>query len=190
MSFHSGPWILNEVLGTWDLIPTLPSFWASVFSFETAFESHRNCLQGVRGQAPKQAVFISCGCLINDHKPAGSKVEIYSLSVLESGNPIINQNIRRVTLPLFFFKLFFLLLLSIYFRWHCISVAVLGLSLVPASGGSSLLRCLGFSSGSTGSRFMTQQLWHSGFVAPRHVEFSWTRDWSQVPCIGRQILHH
>ena len=42
VSFHSGPWILNEVLGTWDLILTLPSFWASVFSFETAFESHRN----------------------------------------------------------------------------------------------------------------------------------------------------
>ena len=52
--------------------------------------------------------------------------EIYSLSVLETGNPIINQNISRVTLPLAFLKLFFLLLLSIYFWWHCIFVAVLG----------------------------------------------------------------
>ena len=27
-------------------------------------------------------------------------------------------------------------------------------------------------------------------VAPQHVESSWTRDWTHVPCIGRQILIH
>ena len=28
----------------------------------------------------------------------------------------------------------------------------------------------------TGSRVQAQQLWHTGLVAPRHVESSWTRD--------------
>ena len=36
---------------------------------------------------------------------------------------------------------------------------------------------------STGSRL-------TGSVAPWHVESSWTRDWTRVPCIGRQILIH
>ena len=33
-----------------------------------------------------------------------------------------------------------------------------------------------------------QELWPTGLVAPRHVESSWTRDRSHVPCTGRQIL--
>ena len=32
-------------------------------------------------------------------------------------------------------------------------------------------------------------MWHTGFVAPRHVGSSWTRDRTRVPCIGR-ILNH
>ena len=36
-----------------------------------------------------------------------------------------------------------------------------------------------------GSEFVLHQL-----VAPRHVESSWTRDWTCVPCIGRWILNH
>ena len=35
-----------------------------------------------------------------------------------------------------------------------------------------------------------QQLWHTGLVAPQHVESSRTRDWTHVPCIGGQILIH
>ena len=35
-----------------------------------------------------------------------------------------------------------------------------------------------------------QQLWHTGLVALQHVETSWTRDWTHVPCIGRRILIH
>ena len=30
-----------------------------------------------------------------------------------------------------------------------------------------------------------QQLCHLCVVAPRHVESSWIRDWTSVPCIGR-----
>ena len=29
-----------------------------------------------------------------------------------------------------------------------------------------------------------------GIVAPVHVEFSWTRDQTRVPCICRRILNH
>ncbi|KAJ8796084.1 hypothetical protein J1605_018232 [Eschrichtius robustus] len=43
---------------------------------------------------------------------------------------------------------------------------------------------------SMGSRAQAQQLWHMGFVAPRHVGSSWTRARTRVPCIGRQILNH
>ena len=31
---------------------------------------------------------------------------------------------------------------------------------------------------------------HTGLVAPQHVESSLTRNWTHVPCIGRQILIH
>ena len=35
-----------------------------------------------------------------------------------------------------------------------------------------------------------QQLWHSGLVAPRHVESSQNKDQTYGPCIDRQILNH
>ena len=35
-----------------------------------------------------------------------------------------------------------------------------------------------------------QQLWFMGFSCPRHVKSSQIRDWTHVPCIGRQILIH
>ena len=34
-----------------------------------------------------------------------------------------------------------------------------------------------------------QQLRHTGLVAPKHVEYSWTRDQARVPCTVRWILH-
>ena len=33
-------------------------------------------------------------------------------------------------------------------------------------------------------------LWHSGLVAPWHMESSQRRDRTHVPCIGRQIPNH
>ena len=33
-------------------------------------------------------------------------------------------------------------------------------------------------------------LWHTGPVALRHVESSWTRDQTHVPCIGRRTPIH
>ena len=56
----------------------------------------------------------------------------------------------------------------------------------------------GFSSCSTcaqwlrleGSRVRAQLLRSVGLTAPQHVESSWTRDWTHVPYIGRQILNH
>jgi len=44
----------------------------------------------------------------------------------------------------------------------------------------------------TGSRAQ-DQLWHTGLVAPWHMEFSQIRDQTHVSCvscIGRQILYH
>ena len=49
-------------------------------------------------------------------------------------------------------------------------------------------RCAGFSSCST--RALSVVVAHTGFVAPWHVKSSWTRDWTHVPCISRQILTH
>ena len=43
---------------------------------------------------------------------------------------------------------------------------------------------------STGSRQVGSVVWHTGSVTPRHVGSSGTRDWTRVPCIGRQILIH
>ena len=40
-----------------------------------------------------------------------------------------------------------------------------------------------------GSRvYGLQQLWYTGFVASQHVESSWTRDCTCIPCIGKWIL--
>ena len=57
------------------------------------------------------------------------------------------------------------------------------------------LWCLGFSLWwfllwSTGSRAQAQQLRHTGLVALRHVESSWTRDQTSVPCTARWIFNH
>ena len=35
-----------------------------------------------------------------------------------------------------------------------------------------------------------QQLWRTGLVAPKHVEYSWTRDQARVPGTVRWIFHH
>ena len=40
------------------------------------------------------------------------------------------------------------------------------------------------------SRVKAQQLWHTGLVAPGHVESSLTRDRTCVPCISKQTLIH
>ena len=56
-----------------------------------------------------------------------------------------------------------------------------GCSLLPGTEG--LLQPRPLLPRSTGSRL-------TGSVAPWHVESSWTRDWTRVPCIGRQILIH
>ena len=44
--------------------------------------------------------------------------------------------------------------------------------------------------GSSSCSPWAQLLWLMGLVAPRHVESSQTRNWTHVPCIGRQILIH
>ena len=73
-----------------------------------------------------------------------------------------------------------------------------------ASGGYSLLRCVGFLLWwllllrSTGSKHMgfrscnawAQWLRQTGLVAPWHMGSSRTRDWTSVPCVARQILNH
>ena len=40
-----------------------------------------------------------------------------------------------------------------------------------------------------GSRAQSQELWHKGLVAPKHVGSSRIRDSTHVSCIGRQILY-
>ena len=81
------------------------------------------------------------------------------------------------------------------------SLLLLRLSLIVASRVYSLW-CTGFPLQwlllfwSTGFRLVgvnswstrAQRLWCMDLVALRHVTSSWTRDWTRVPCIGRQIL--
>ena len=103
----------------------------------------------------------------------------------------------------------------IYFCLCWVLVTACRLSLVTVSEGYSLLQYAGFSlqwllllqsTGSRvcgfhscgmwpqqlqlmGSRAQTQQLWHMGLVALRHVGSSWTRDRTCVSGTGRQILY-
>ena len=66
-------------------------------------------------------------------------------------------------------------------------VKVHGLLIAIASRcGAQALGHVGFSSCST----WAHQYMYMGIVAPKHVVFSRTRDWTCVPCIGRQILNH
>ena len=41
----------------------------------------------------------------------------------------------------------------------------------------------------SGGSARAQWWWYSGFVALQHVESSWIRDWTRVPCIARWILN-
>ena len=43
---------------------------------------------------------------------------------------------------------------------------------------------------SFGARARAQQLWGTGFVAPRHLRSSWTRDGTHILWTGRQVLNH
>ena len=102
-----------------------------------------------------------------------------SLSVLLSSLPLLHSIHHSQTIKKnFFFNLFIfgcigssLLYEGFSLRWLLIAVA----SLVAEHG----LQARGL-----------QQLWHVGFVTPRHVGSSQTRVRTRVPCIGRQILHH
>ena len=101
----------------------------------------------------------------------------------------------RIKIKICFFK-------KIIYVWlHWLFIALFGLSLIVASRVYSLW-CTGFPLQwllllwSTGSRLVgfngwstrAQRLWCMDLVALRHVTSSWTRDWTRVPCIGRQIL--
>ena len=44
--------------------------------------------------------------------------------------------------------------------------------------------------GFSGCGTQSQYWWRAGLVAPWHVESSWARDWTWVPCICRLILVH
>ena len=112
---------------------------------------------------------------------------------------------------LFFFFFFFLLYYFIY-----LFLAVLGLCCMQAffqlrRAGAALhcgawaSHCGGFSCGAralvtealvvvalrlSSCGLQAQQLWCTGFVAPKYVGSSRTRVRTRVPCIGRRILNH
>ena len=69
-----------------------------------------------------------------------------------------------------------------YGKQGLLFVGVQGLLLFRGTGS----RHAGFSSCSP----WAQLLWLMALVAPRHVESSQTRNWTHVPCIGRQIPIH
>ena len=84
-----------------------------------------------------------------------------------------------------------------YFWLFWVFLATCGLSLVEVSGGCGLVVVHGlliavasvvWHTGS--SAHGLQELRHAGLVAPWCVGFSWTRDHTRVPCIGRWTLNH
>ena len=95
---------------------------------------------------------------------------------------------------------FFLSFFFFFFAGGCCAQSLLlctGFSLVAASGGFSLMWCVGFSCcwacalGWEGFRStQAQYLWLAGLVSLRHVGSPRTRDWTHVPFIGRWILIH
>ena len=88
----------------------------------------------------------------------------------------------------------------IYFVSSLLHVGFLQLWRAGATpcGSAQASHCSGFSLLETGFRstgFSTRgtwarSLWHIGLGAPQHVESSWTKDRTPVPCIGRWILSH
>ena len=84
-----------------------------------------------------------------------------------------------------FIYLFIHSLLHIGFLWSWPARATLCCS-VQASHCSGFWLLLW----STGSRAWAQQLWHTGLVALWHEGSFRTRDWTHVPCIGRQTPKH
>ena len=105
-------------------------------------------------------------------------------------NWLISRELQIKTSPLPYRFKKIILLFWLYWAF----TAACGLSLVETSRGYSSLRCAGFSLqrtllwGIIGS-------WHTGFsicgaqdLALQHVESSQTRDWTHVPCTGKQIL--
>ena len=67
-------------------------------------------------------------------------------------------------------------------------VAAHGLSLAAERGGCFSLQCVVLSCCKAQALGMWPQSWCTGLVALRHVESSWTRNWTRILCIGRQIL--
>ena len=80
------------------------------------------------------------------------------------------------------FKKYFLFLSNVFiYFWLCGVFTVHAFS----SCGVQASHCSGFSCCSARE---LQQLRCTGLAALRYVEASWTRDWTPVPCIGRQFL--
>lgn len=85
-------------------------------------------------------------------------------------------------------KIFSVFIYSFWLPW--VSFAARGLCLVAASRVYSLCCARSSLQGLVLLQSMAlgtpaQSLWHVGFLAPLHVESSWTRTGTCVPCIGR-----
>lgn len=93
-------------------------------------------------------------------------------------------------------------ILFIHF-WLCwVFVALSRLSVVVASGSSEVFNaeashCIGFSyweAQALGGQMSVAVVWGlsccrlTSLVALWHVESSWTRDWTCIPCIGKRVL--
>ena len=75
-----------------------------------------------------------------------------------------------------------------FLKLNCF-ICLFGRVLVAALGTSAALQRL--SSGRVRAlQSLGSQLQGTGLVAQQHVGSSRTRDWTQVPCIARQILNH
>ena len=109
---------------------------------------------------------------------------------------------------IFFHKFFFSVALGLYCwawsfssccEWGLLFVAVHGFLTAVASlvvehrllgAQASAVAATGLVTGAQRLLAVAQEVQSTGSVALQHVGSSWTRDWTHVPCIGRQILIH
>ena len=76
-------------------------------------------------------------------------------------------------------------------EWGLLFIVLCRLLIVVASlAVVHRLQAHGLSTWAHRPQSQAQQLWPTNLVAQQHVESSWSRDQTHVPCIGRQILIH
>ena len=141
-----------------------------------------------------------------------SRIHLFSLEVTCLEHTLSPHHLSMMVMVVvpssFVFILFFYHLINFIFHWagssccagtssRCGEWGLLSRCSAQASHCGSVSYCGAWTLGTrvpqvwfVGFRGWAQQFWPIGFIPIWHVESSWIRDQTCVPCIGRQILIH